>query len=76
MKPEEDHINLPDFADHPPTAMRNWRATPASSSDTVGQLQARLRELTETEGLTATDLLAAMVARRVLPLQHRPHLIC
>ena len=28
------------------------------------------------EGLVGSDLLAAFVARRVLPLQSRPHLIC
>ena len=32
--------------------------------------------LTQSEGLTGADLLAAFVARRVLPLQGRPHLIC
>ena len=30
----------------------------------------------QSEGLTGADLLAAFVARRVLPLQGRPHLIC
>ena len=30
----------------------------------------------QSEGLTGSDLLAAFVARRVLPLQSRPHLIC
>ena len=30
----------------------------------------------QSEGLVASDLLAAFVARRVLPLQGRPHLIC
>ena len=37
---------------------------------------ARLRVLTQSEGLVGADLLAAFVARRVLPLQGRPHLIC
>ena len=37
---------------------------------------ARLRVLTQSEGLTGADLLAAFVARRVLPLQGQPHLIC
>ena len=32
--------------------------------------------LTQSEGLTGSDLLAAFVARRVLPLQGRPHMIC
>ena len=32
--------------------------------------------LTQTEGLTGPDLLSAFVARRVLPLQSRPHMIC
>ena len=32
--------------------------------------------LTQSEGLTGPDLLAAFVARRVLPLQGRPHMIC
>ena len=30
----------------------------------------------QSEGLARSDLLAAFVARRVLPLQSRPHLIC
>ena len=34
----------------------------------------RLRELTDAEGLKASDLLVAFVVRRVLPLQGRPHL--
>ena len=37
---------------------------------------ARVRDLTQAEGLTGPDLLAAFVTRRVLPLQSRPHLIC
>ena len=32
--------------------------------------------LTQSEGLTGPDLLAAFVSRRILPLQGRPHLIC
>ena len=32
--------------------------------------------MTQSEGLVGADLLAAFVARRVLPLQGRPHLIC
>ena len=36
----------------------------------------RLRVLTQSEGLTGPDLLSAFVARRVLPLQGRPHMIC
>ena len=32
--------------------------------------------LTQSKGLTGDDLPAAFVARRVLPLQGRPHLIC
>ena len=34
-----------------------------------------LRELINTEGLRASDLLVAFVERRVLPLQSPPHLI-
>ena len=37
---------------------------------------ARLLVMIQSEGLTGSDLLAAFVARRVLPLQSRPHLIC
>ena len=32
--------------------------------------------MTQSEGLSGPDLLAAFVTRRVLPLQSRPHLIC
>ena len=35
-----------------------------------------LRVLMEVEGLVASDLLIALIERRVLPLQGRPHLIC
>ena len=37
---------------------------------------ARLQVMIQSEGLTRSDLLAVFVARRVLPLQSRPHLIC
>ena len=37
---------------------------------------ARLRVLRQSEGLVGADLLAVFMARRVLPLQGRPHLIC
>ena len=32
--------------------------------------------MTQSEGLVGANLLATYVARRVLPLQGRPHLIC
>ena len=32
--------------------------------------------MTDREGLTAVDLIAAFIGRRVLPLQRRPHRIC
>ena len=37
---------------------------------------ARLRVMIQSKGLAGSNLLAAFVVRRVLPLQSRPHLIC
>ena len=72
-----DWVNLPAFEAGPPAGrLPNWsyRArllTPAGAGAIT-----RLRVLTQSEGLTGPDLLAAFVARRVLPLQGRPHMIC
>lgn len=44
-------------------------------ADTAAAIS-RLWVLTEAEGLVASDLLIALIERRVLPLQGRPHLIC
>ena len=71
-----DFINLPAYEAGPPAEPRaSWGYKPKPvSADGAAAIQ-RLRELTNTEGLKASDLLVAFVVRWVLPLQGRPHLI-
>ena len=71
-----DFINLPAYEAGPPAEPRaSWGYKPKPvSADGAATIQ-RLRELTNTEGLKATDLSVVFVTRRVLPLQGRPHLI-
>ena len=76
MDPAVDFLNLPAYVAGPPAEPRaSWGYKPKPvSADGAAAIQ-RLRELTNTEGLKATDLFVAFVVRRVLPLQGRPHLI-
>ena len=72
-----DWVNLSAFKVGPPAGRlpnRSYRAkslTPAGAGTIT-----RLRVLTQSEGLTGPDLLAAFISRRVLLLQGRPHMIC
>ena len=76
VNPAVDFINLPAYVVGLPAEPRaSWGYKPKPvSADGAAAIQ-RLRELTNTDGLKAADLLVAFVARRVLPLQGRPHLI-
>jgi hypothetical protein len=76
IHPTSDYVNLPAYVAGPPAEPRaNWRFKPSSLSAASSTALARLHEMTESEGLKASDLLAAFMTRRVLPLQARPHII-
>lgn len=70
-----DRINLPPFADVTPHAKTNWSYCPKDPAQEVLNQCSRVVVMTSREGLTGTDLIAAFVARRVLPLQRRTHII-
>ena len=70
-----DLINLPNFAIGPPTAQRNWGYNPTDKVLEVNHIHQVVEQL-RGEGLTADDLLATFVSRRVSPLQRRVHKIC
>jgi hypothetical protein len=70
-----DHINLPPFADVTPQAKTNWSHCPKNPAQEVLNMCSRVVAMTAREGLTGTDLIAAFIARRVLPLQRRAHII-
>lgn len=71
-----DYVNLPAYVAGPPAEPRtNWRFRPKNMSAASSTALTRLHEMMESEGLMASDLLAAFVERRVLPLQARPHII-
>ena len=77
VAPQGDYVNLPAYVAGPPAGRRPHRSYRATSLTPAGAAAvARLRVMIQSEGLTGSDLLAAFVARRVLPLQSRPHLIC
>ncbi|KAI5011228.1 hypothetical protein ZWY2020_013365 [Hordeum vulgare] len=65
---------MPPFAITPPT-QQNWDAKTPKPHPEVAPVRAHLDILRES-GLLGRDLLAAMVVRRILPLQRRPHLVC
>ena len=77
VDPAVDFLNLPAYAAGPPAGRRpNWSYRAKTLSPSGAAAIARLRVLTQSEGLTGPDLLSAFVAHRVLPLQGRPHMIC
>ena len=63
-----DRINLPPFVSAPPRVKRNWGYYPKHLSQEVLKLCQRVSEMREREGLIGTDLIAAFIRRRVLPL--------
>ena len=74
--PEGDWVNLPAYEAGPPAGRRpNWSYWAKTLSPSGAAAIARLRVLTQSEGLTGPDLLSAFVACQVLPLQGRPHMI-
>ena len=76
VAPEGDWVNLPTYeAGAPAGRLPRWSHRAKTLSPTGAAAVARLRVLTQSEGLTGADLLAAFMARRVLQLQGRPHLI-
>ena len=77
LSPDGDWVNLPPYNATPLTErLLSWSHRVKSLSLAGAATVARLRVLIQSEGLVGADLLAAFVARRVLPLQGRPHLIC
>ena len=77
IAPRGNYINLPAYVAGPPAGRRpQWSFRAVTLTPAGSAAVARVRELTQAEGLTGPDLLAAFVTRRVLPLQSRPHLIC
>ena len=70
-----DLINLPDFVIGPPTAQLNWGYNPTDTVTEVNQIHRVVAQLGK-EGMTADDLLATFISRRVSPLQRRVHKIC
>ena len=76
VAPQGDYVNLPAYIAGPPAGRRpHWSYRAASLTPAGAAAIARLGVMIQSEGLTGPDLLAAFVARRVLPLQGRPHLI-
>ena len=74
---EGDWINLPAFVAGPPAGRQpNWSHRARTLTPAGAGAVARLRVLAQSEGLTGPDLLAGFMARRVLPLQSLPHMIC
>src|SRR3954464_6803281 len=77
VAPDGDWVNLPAYeADAPAGRLPSWSYRAKTLTSAGAAAVARLRVLTQSAGLTGADFLAAFVARRVLPLQGRPHLIC
>ena len=72
-----DYVNLPAYvAGLPRGRQPSWSYRARSLTLAGAGAVARLRVLIQSEGLTGSDLIAAFVERRVLPLQGRPHMIC
>ena len=74
--PAVNVINLPPFFDAPPLEKTNWGYCPKKPSKEMEKICGRVGELTKNEGLKPADLIAAFIARRVLPLQRQEHRIC
>ena len=74
---EGDWVNLPAYvAGLLAGRQPNWSHRARTLTPAGAGAVARLRVLTQSEGLTGPDLLAAFMAHRVLPLQGHPHMIC
>ena len=76
VAPQGDNVNLPAYVAGPPAGRRpQWSYRAVTLSPAGAATVARLRVMIQSKGLAGSDLLAAFVVRRVLPLQGRPHLI-
>ena len=74
---DDDWVNLPPYeAGAPVGRLPSWSHRVKTLTPAGAAAVARLQVLTQSEGLVGADLLAAFVARRLLLLQGRPHLIC
>ncbi|KAE8796460.1 hypothetical protein D1007_28593 [Hordeum vulgare] len=74
VDPAMDVLNMPPFDIAPPTRL-NWDAKTPKPISEVALICAHL-DILEKGGLLGRDLRTTMVARRILPLQRRPHLVC
>jgi hypothetical protein len=72
---DKNLIGLPKFIIGPPTQRTNWLYDPKDFNTEVVQVVEAIKELKD-EGMTADDLLATFISRRVCPLQRRPHKMC
>ncbi|KAE8784237.1 hypothetical protein D1007_42155 [Hordeum vulgare] len=72
--PAQDALNMPPFNVELRTKLNCAAKTPKPIAE-VAQICAYL-EILEKGGLLGRDQLTTMVARRILPLQRRPHLVC
>ncbi|KAE8787555.1 hypothetical protein D1007_38492 [Hordeum vulgare] len=72
--PALDVLNMPPFDIAPPTRL-NWDAKTPKPISEVALICAHL-DILEKGGLLGRDVLTTMVARWILPLQRRPHLVC
>ena len=73
---EVDMIRLPKFSVGPPLKRHNWEYDPKDTILEVNQIHEMVRRLKNDEGMTADDLLATFVDRRISPLQRRTHKMC
>ena len=69
IAPQGDYVNLPAYVAGPPAGRRpQWSYRAVTLTPARSAAVARVRAMTQSEGLTGPDLLAAFVTRRVLPL--------
>ncbi|KAE8812017.1 hypothetical protein D1007_11033 [Hordeum vulgare] len=68
-----DWVNLPPFADEPPTSA-NWDLEVCNNE--VMAVVARVKQLKASLGLLPLDLVVDFISCRVLPLQEQTHWIC
>ena len=70
-----DLINLPAFVLDPPTEQHNWGYKPNDNVAEFKEIRRIIKQLKK-EGMSANDLVATFISRRVSPLQRRVHKIC
>lgn len=72
---DTDKINLPGFIVGPPKEKKNSKYDPKDTLPEINEIHAGILEL-KAGGMTADDLLATFVYRRLCPLQRRTHKMC